>query len=39
VVATTSGNKPPGTLEVPKGNKQKKKLTLTKLYKGGEKRK
>jgi hypothetical protein len=28
----TSGNKPPGKLETPKGVKEKKKLSLVELY-------
>lgn len=30
--ATTSGNKPKGKLETPKGVKEKKKLSLAELY-------
>ena len=36
--ATTSGNKPKGKLETPKGVKEKKKLSLTDLYKRSEKK-
>ena len=32
-LGTTSGNKPPGTLETPPQNRDKKKLSLTELYK------
>lgn len=37
-VATTSGNKPPGKLETPKGVREKKKLSLTQLYKRRERK-